>query len=1501
MAVLLKLQLACGSLAKETQVNTARCVEIRLDQFRSIQYSDGGIGLPRRMRVFARGSSDRCSGSSVLLLAVIIACSDVRRTSALDIYVDPDNGTTDGCCQQDGRCRTLNLALECLRASNGTTVWIRPGAYHFNASGDHVSAHYQFVWMKDIAIVAQTPNETSTEYEAPVQIACTVVADNITVNNGAGLTFLNSVNVTIRGIMFDGCGVYHFSSSHSEVDAGSTFFKFFTALYFMLCRDVTLEDVHVNGTNGIGAVMYSTVGSNLIKNCTFSHNAVKSDVKESIQGGGGLYIEFSYCLPINADHIDLCDSTTNVPPPYASSAWYSIEFTEFIKNNATVTHATDLTFILPHLSNHVAFGRGGGLSVFFKGNAFNNTVFVTNSTFTGNEALWGAGLFVEYQDNVQKNTFEIHSSHLDSNLCHNSDSENKGTGGGGARIGYIFFNDSYGNLTENSVKFVNVAFDGNRAYFGGGLSFYTAREPNSPNPTNFLSFSQCLWMDNVARVGSAADISVWHPVAHGAVVKPTFTSCTFINNSALYTDVLGTPVGIGALYIDSIPIAFVDGVWFISNTQTALASISTGIYFEEGCHTYFVNNHGRNGGAIALMGNAFIRVSKNTEVRFYNNYAELKGGAIFGESIGEHDLISSRNCIIRYEDVEATPENWIALFKFENNTVANGRANSIHITSLLTCLWGGAFGSTESIEEAAHLVFCWKNNSWVYSNSSCSHEISTSPAHFNTSHNSTKNRVHKSVIPGMKTNIAFGIIDDRDGDVTDETVFTAKLFSDTDDMSLDNNSLYISDQSFKLYGQPGTEGVLRLETIQPRVISTEISVTLQQCPPGMYKNGGNSSTASCQCGVNSYNGYIICNSSNFTATILRGYWIGHGNDSKSSDDHELLVGPCIYCEQSEEHVLLPRDTNELSDHMCKKVNRKGVLCGQCLDGYGPVVNGELECQNCTDSEAKYHWVFYLLTEFLPIAIFFLIVIFFNVSATSGPANAFVFFAQVITLLHIPYADTSRFAKTFKHLYTISYDIWNLNFFHPWLPKFCLSSKISSLQLLSTGYVTALFPLLLVVIFYTFVWLYSRGFAPVICLCRPVHYCFARFHRIWNIEQSVIHALATFLLLSYTKFSVVSFYLLTPAPLLDRSGNTSINVLYYDGTIRFFEREHIPYIIPSFIILLTFVLLPPLVLMLPSLSHLLRVCLQKTCKYEGNVLSYQVGSVTGQFMRAFHECYKDGTGDQNQPGDNKHDFRWFAGMYFVFRFTVYAVIAFTPDDFTKGIIHQVVFVGGLLAFAVLRPYKNDWYNKWDASVFAILTIINSLLMYNYFLTLVDNKPPSLLTSLIIYVLILCPLVYMIIFVICYLVKKYSSKVSSCVKRMWPFSIYFAGRDNEEDNRDFIEYTEETGRLRGEMEYSVNIAAARDRQRSIMEELNRSAGQEEQVHLLRDEDQEKTEVTEHNSNQSSGYGATGSASLGLSDNSNKDEVCAELPSFGVERMKLESNPSVADRRKRLFRTQ
>ena len=1273
------------------------------------------------------------------------------------IYLDNNHGVNDSRCWDGGLdlpCLTLNLALEGMKLENSTTLIIEKGSYDLYPNPDSTT----FTYMTNLAIVG---NDTlHPNYSPEVRVIC---------KPEAGLTFIYSTNIVIKNILFSGCGALHNSTSRNFSIESFSYLEFHAALYFLFCKNILLYQTEVSKSNGVGMIVYSTGGTNSIRYSNFSFNREANN--SVFPGGGGLYIEFPYCIPSDLN----CSSrSSDIPAEYQSNSHYEIYSSLFRNNAAEVIDPKKATFILPQKSDHIAFGRGGGLSVFFKGNATNNTIIVNQSKFQGNEASWGGSILVEYQDFSQDNSFEVYSSTIEYSTCYNKDSSILGTGGGGVRLGFIFFNTAH--VQYNHFIFDSCLFHSNEAYFGGGLSFYATREPTETEPTNSLEFRNCSWVANVARVGSGLDFTVWNVEPTGAIVKPVLRNCFFYNNSALYTHKLGSLVGIGAMYLHSVPVEFVDAIIFKSNNASALAAVNTGIYFSKNCTGIFTSNSGRNGGAIALMGFAFIETSSGTFLNFTKNRAELKGGAIFAQSVGEHDLISSYNCFFRYSNATVTPWEWMSEFYFEGNT-AQDENNSIYTTSLLTCLWGAASGSAV---KSVNATFCW-GSKWHYASKDCVREIATSPAVFN-----QDSTYHLNVIPGKRETLPITMHDDRGKDVTNQTVFFARTIRGS--VEIDSSSQYISNNLIELHGTPTTRATILLETANPRVLFTELKVDVQLCPPGMILD---SNSSDCKC-HGDYAGHINCSESDFQSRLKRGGWLGYYN---YSGEPMLVAGECPYCALigKEHYFSLPRNSSALDDSLCGKINRRGVLCGKCQHGYGPTQNSYFfACKNCSSaSEIKYQWVFYLLAEFLPITIFFFITVFFNISMTSAPANAFIFFAQILTTTlkidgdgAVVLSTVTSTASKLKDIYTIPYDIWNLNFFQPMMPEFCLSPYISTLQMLTLGYVTAIYPLILIAIFSAFVWLYERGIEPIVCLCRPAHQCFATFRRKWNLnlKRSVIDAFATFLLLSYTKFTVVSLILLRATPLVDNSGNPIASVVYYDGTIDYGSRQHIPYVISAILVLLTFVAIPPVVLIVPSSARNLEKILgRKLC-------NIQPGAKLQQFLNAFQGCYKDGT--EREYDKNEYDFRFFAGLYFILRAILFLVYAFTPDWFMQYIIQQIVFMIAILFFVLFRPYKEDFYNKLDASVFILLSGINTLAMYNYHLTILLTSVSVWAFSLQ-YVLIFCPLIYMAGF----LTMRFWQ---TCGRRLNPYCppcckrpLHAEGEDDDGD--DFLAFAEANGRL------------------------------------------------------------------------------------------------------------
>ena len=117
------------------------------------------------------------------------------------------------------------------------------------------------------------------------------------------------------------------------------------------------------------------------------------------------------------------------------------------------------------------------------------------------------------------------------------------------------------------------------------------------------------------------------------------------------------------------------------------------------------------------------------------------------------------------------------------------------------------------------------------------------------------------------------------------------------------------------------------------------------------------------------------------------------------ETNTVSVGFCAYFALNGHNISepgfisLPENISELNDYMCGPMNRKGILCSECIDGYGPsVTSPKFRCSDC--SNAWYGIPLYLLLEIVPVTIFYLIAIIFQLNVTSAPMVSFIFFTAI---------------------------------------------------------------------------------------------------------------------------------------------------------------------------------------------------------------------------------------------------------------------------------------------------------------------------------------------------------------------------------------------------------------------------------------------------------------------------------------------------------------------------
>lgn len=180
----------------------------------------------------------------------------------------------------------------------------------------------------------------------------------------------------------------------------------------------------------------------------------------------------------------------------------------------------------------------------------------------------------------------------------------------------------------------------------------------------------------------------------------------------------------------------------------------------------------------------------------------------------------------------------------------------------------------------------------------------------------------------------------------------------------------------------------------------------------------------------------------------------------------------------------------------------------------------MSCVDCTDY--KYNWLKYIAKAYIPLTVFYFIVVIFRISATSGWLDGYILLCQMTTIRGIVSLLTNNnvIAQEKHHLadkfvVTIM-SIWNLDFLRSVYSPFCLHPKLSAVHVLMLDYLVAIYPLLLIALAYLLVKLYDR-FRLVSWFCTPLYRCFHSFKREWDINSSLIRVFATFYLQCHCRY------------------------------------------------------------------------------------------------------------------------------------------------------------------------------------------------------------------------------------------------------------------------------------------------------------------------------------------------------------------------------------------------
>jgi hypothetical protein len=523
----------------------------------------------------------------------------------------------------------------------------------------------------------------------------------------------------------------------------------------------------------------------------------------------------------------------------------------------------------------------------------------------------------------------------------------------------------------------------------------------------------------------------------------------------------------------------------------------------------------------------------------------------------------------------------------------------------------------------------------------------------------------------------------------------------------------------------------------------------------------NRTTGECSCG-DTLGGLILCNQNTKRVKMMICYGMTYNQLT-----NDTAVGYCLYTCQRKmlscgAFNRLPQNSQQINTEMCGKLNRTGQLCGNCKEGYGlPVYSYTIRCVPCSNDKFMGSLFKYLAVAFLPPTGFYLFVVIFKISVTSGYMVGYIAITQIITTPTLLRGMALGDEGNNNHYVMIWFMLWNLDALRLVIPPFCLHPKVTILHILGLDYIIGVYPLFLVFLTHMAVKMHAR-FPAVEKMWRPPNRMLVRVRREWDTHGTLPQALATFMILSYAKILNVSIDLLTPVFLKNIEGETlPQSYLYLNGEILFFGRQHLPYGILAIVMFTVFNLLPMLLLLLHPCQCFLR-CMNKS---RLDITALQ------PLVNTFQACYRP-------------QYRYFAGIYLLIR-VCFLVTTASVKNSTAYPMLGFFFLTLTLALTLFMPYKKKIHNQID-SLFFLFSAGGCFVACANFLHQSEPQIPERP----IFIIMMAPLLFIPLLYgpATLLAKAMPQRSFSLLKRCWQYISHRIKHEQENEDEAFLQQVE-----------------------------------------------------------------------------------------------------------------
>ena len=1118
---------------------------------------------------------------------------------------------------------------------------LKPGTYLVLT---HATMH--ILPLGSFCLITATSNITirSGSSHTPAVITCT----KYDAWHSRGFGFFNVSNLYIEGLHIINCG--DILPSFALMYPHDKLFYFHpnqsTSLIFSHCINTTISKIKISFYFGFSAIFINPSGFTSIQDITVmsSHGEIKCSARYNIScTGTGIVLFYSYLGNGFGPPMNSTFGLHNVILAY--------NINSFLRMNRTLNLELVATFPISALS--------GGLTVIYSHGFYSANVTVTDIRIKNTYGGYFGGIAVIFHDylsnDLTMSKFNLLRGKFDHGIIHSKYSFRPNSGVGI----YVHFKhkQNQSQTTTNTITWqaVNIKdcifyerqsatskYDFFNRATNEQAALIIATHPSANTMIKmFLSNLTYRQVFSGFQNPFLYAETVWQVMSHTKNLELHLLNI-FITQSSHYQ----TALNVGKITLKNIAAVFIDGNVNIFKDQTGsiILAHNTDIHLKG--TALFENNKAGYGAALCLESSSFLYLYDTTNITFKDNSAMFFGGAISSNQPSTM-FTNNRFCTIQLAQTIKKVSDLGKLLHFEGNT-AMLAGNSIYITDLYECKQH--YAKTDNMNVLYHKIFTFKRTKNTTNKLA---QMSSAPFSVclcdYTGNNIACNKNVDTfyIYPGAFLTVGL-VAMDKNNTITYAKIITTVSFNSFSQPKFTNWRLgkgesiqYVSGSSctpltYKIDLHGLSKKSLQLLLAVPDTVPTlKISVFKLECPIGFYE-----SNHLCTC--NSFLkkvGITQCDIDTTSVTLSPGSWLGTINTNQA-----VILGYSSQCPTGYCKPLLTTINITWMDVICTG-NRRGILCGQCMEDYS-VVFGSSDCYRCSN-ESLYVIGVYVLVGIVYVLMLYVLRFTIDIGTVSG----LVFWLDIVSITQVPlpkqgYNHIIKWMNIFTH--SLHFQVET---------PICLYDGLAALH--KGAFLFAL-PI--------YLWL----LVAVIALLSRCSSFIANM-----AVGSSVQVLATLMHISLSELFVVSMDTLIPAQVqIDTNTTSSILVWYIDGNVRYGENIfHIILLIVSLLTLLLFVL--------PYI-----VCGLLSCPVGWRCLSLYLRP----FIDTLHGPYRDNV-------------RYWFGLRLLVLTVMYIIYVILRDSNVnlQFLLFALILGSFIIAQANVMPFKKIFINILDLWFMVLLEI------------------------------------------------------------------------------------------------------------------------------------------------------------------------------------------------------